>query len=320
MEIWESNKEETANQRKAGLITVVINVLLFLLIYFIVVWRAPDPPLSSYGLELNLGFSDFGSGENPTTSQDFDANTTPTEAPAPGEIAPKPVESAVPITQPKTEAAKSTQTPTKNNIEAVSKNPSTVKASEKPTTVRKETSVNKTTSPPTNQPSTAEAEKTVTKAEEKPKIDQRAIFGAGGSSGTGSTPATGSAQGSSNQKGDEGKPTGTIDGRGLMGASGSGGGTSGSGAGYNLDLAGWDFASRPNIKDNVSTRNGRIVFKITIDDNGKIVTVRTEESNVSNEVLSYYRTVVNQLSFRRQSGNPAAEYSTGKITFIIKVD
>jgi hypothetical protein len=321
MEFLDSHKEELSNQRKAGLITLVINILLFLLIYFIVVWRAPDPPLSSYGLELNLGFSDLGSGDKPTTTQSSDALTTPTDAPAPGEIAPKPVESAVPVTQPKTEVAKSKETSTKSNIEAVSKAPSTVKASENPTAVSRDAS-NKTTPQPTRQPSTAEAEKTVTKAEEKPKVDQRAIFGAGGTAGTGSTPAAGSAQGSSNQRGDEGRPTGTVDGRGLMGESGSGRGNPGSGfgSGYNLDLAGWDFASKPNIQDKVSTRNGRIVFNITVDDNGKIVRAIPLEYNVSNEVLAYYRTIVNQLSFRRQTGNPAAEYSSGKITFIIKID
>jgi len=320
MEYWNSHKEETSNQRMAGIITLIINVLLFILIYFIVVWKAPNPPISSYGLELNLGFSDFGSGEKPTTAENSSVVSEAIEAPAPGEIAPKPVESAVPISQPKTEVAKPKEAPTKSNLEAVSKTPSTIKASEKPTTVSKDAPKVNTNTQPTNQPSSATAEKTTTKAEEKPKVDQRAIFGAGGSSGSGSTPTSGSAQGSSNQKGDEGKPTGTIDGRGLMGDAGTGKGNPGPGAGYNLDLAGWDFASKPNIKDNVSTRNGRIVFTITVDDNGKIIRAIPYEYNVSNDVLAYYRTIVNQLSFKRQTGNPAAEYSTGKITFIIKID
>jgi hypothetical protein len=92
-----------------------------------------------------------------------------------------------------------------------------------------------------------------------------------------------------------------------------------SGAGYSLDLAGWDFASKPNINDRVSTRNGKIVFKITIDDGGRVVQAVPLEYNVSNDVLAYYRQVVNQISFRKQSG-AAADFSTGKITFIVKVD
>src|SRR5690606_15210011 len=116
---------------------------------------------------------------------------------------------------------------------------------------------------------------------------------------------------------DEGDPSGTIGGRSIMQA---GKGNAGDGAGYNRELAGWDFSSRPSINDNVSTRNGRIIFKINVDDNGRIVQAIPLEYNVSNEVLSYYRGVVNKLTFKRQSGNPSAEYSTGKITFIIKVD
>jgi hypothetical protein len=86
-----------------------------------------------------------------------------------------------------------------------------------------------------------------------------------------------------------------------------------------LDLAGWDFASRPAINDRVSTRNGKIVFKITVDSSGKVVQAITEEYNVSNAVLAYYRQVVNQLNFKK-SGAPAADFSTGKITFVIKVE
>ncbi len=318
MQIWEVDSQEAENKKKALILTVIINALVILAIFFIVVWREQIPPLPKYGMELNLGFSDFGSGNVQTTAPPSEVKTQNTEAAAPGNEAPKPTEAAVPVTQPKTEAAKPQPTPAKPTVEAKTKTPSTIKGSENPKPAVRETSPTKKETPPVSQPSTAEAEKTTTKAEEKPKIDQRAIFGAGGTSGTGSQPATGSAQGSSDQKGDEGKPTGTVDGRAIMGA-GSGEGNPGPASGYNLDLAGWDFASRPNIKDNVSSRNGRIVFRITVDDSGKIVQAVPLEYNVSNEVLAYYRTVVNQINFKRQ-GSAAAEYSTGKITFIIKVD
>ena len=86
-----------------------------------------------------------------------------------------------------------------------------------------------------------------------------------------------------------------------------------------MDMAGWDFASRPNINDKVSVRNGRIVFKITIDDAGRVVQAVPLEYNVSNDVLAYYRKVVTEINFRKQSG-AAADFSTGKITFTIKVD
>ena len=100
--------------------------------------------------------------------------------------------------------------------------------------------------------------------------------------------------------------------------SGSGEGVPGP-SGYNLELAGWDFASKL-FQDKVSTRNGMIIFKITVDDNGKIVQAMPENYNVTNDVLAYYRTVVNQINFKRQGGAVTADYSQGRITFIIKVD
>jgi outer membrane biosynthesis protein TonB len=319
MQIWETDSQEAENKRKALIITILVNVLLLIAIYFIVVWKEQIPPLPTYGMELNLGFTDQGSGNNQTTTPSAETATNNTESPAPGEVAAKPVESSVPVSEPKTQAAKPKSSPEKTTYEAQSKTPSPIKGSEKSSTASKEPSPAKKDPTPVTQPSTSEAEKTTTKAEEKPKVDQRAIFGAGGTSGTSAKTASGSAQGSSNQKGDEGKPTGTVDGRAIMG-SGTGEGNPGPASGVGLELAGWDFASRPTINDNVSTRNGKIIFNITVDDNGKIVQAMVHEYNVSNEVLAYYRTVVNKINFKRQSGNPTADYSTGKITFIIKVD
>jgi len=319
MQLWEINSQESENKRKALIITILVNILVILAIYFIVVWREQVPPLPKYGMELNLGFTDVGSGNNQTTAPPSDVQTSVTEAPAPGQQAPKPTESNVPVSQPRTETARPRTSPSQSTYESQSRVPSTLKASEKPTPAVKDPSPTRTESNTVTQPAKGDAERTTTQAEERPRVDQRAIFGAGGTTGTGSQPAQGSAQGSSNQRGDEGRPTGTVDGRALMG-SGSGTGVAGPSSGYNLDLAGWDFASKPNIQDRVSTRNGRIIFRITVDDNGRIVQAVPLEYNVSNEVLAYYRTVVNQINFRRQAGAATADYSTGRITFIIKVD
>lgn len=319
MQTWEVEKTESENKKRAAVITLLVNLLLLLLIYFIVVWKEQIPPLPKYGMELNLGFTDVGSGNRQTNAPPSEVQTTTEVAPAPGEQSSKPTESAVPVAQPKTETAKPKSAPAKPTYEAPAKTTSPVKGSENPKPAVKDPSPAKKDNTPSTQTATSEAEKTTTKAEEKPKIDQRAIFGAGGVSGTGKKPATGSSQGSSTQAGDEGKPTGTVDGRAIMG-SGTGTGNPGPASGVGLDLAGWEFATQPSIRDNVSTRNGKIVFRITVDDTGKIVQAVPIEYNVSNEVLAYYRTVVNQVKFKRQSGNATADFSTGRITFIIKVD
>lgn len=319
MEYWDADKEESQSKKRAWIITIVFNALLLVAFYFIVVWKQPVPPLPSFGLELNLGFTPTGSGERDSPNAPSEIPTPVKEAASPGEIAEKAVtKPATPTPSPKTEVAKpKAQTQPAVN-KAVTTKPSPIKGEEKATEPSKKPEPAKTEPSKTvTTPAKAEAEETTQKAPEKPKVDQRAIFGAGGTSGKSTTPASGGAQGSSNEKGDEGDPKGTVDGRAIMGT-GSGKGTN-PGNGVSLDLAGWEFGNRPNINDRVSTRNGRIVFKITVDDAGRVVQAVPLEYNVSNEVLAYYRQVVNQISFKKQGG-AAADFSTGKITFIIKVD
>jgi hypothetical protein len=277
-----SNSLEQKSRVQSALITALIQGLLFLAFYFIVVWEQSNPPTPTYGMELNLGFSDLGSGDQSQVLANTSENPSIEEA-APGEIIPA-QQVAVPTTTPKTASTK----PSTN--QAVSTQPSPIKG---------ETTVN-------TAPAKEEKKEVNPKVVEQPKVDQRAIFGAGGNSGKSSTSSTSTGQGNSNSKGDQGSPSGT--GKGAAG-----------GAGYSLDLAGWDFASRPAINDRVSTRNGRIVFKITVDGSGKVVQAVPLEYNVSNAVLAYYRQVVNQLDFKK-SGAAAADFSTGKITFVVKVD
>ena len=278
-----SNSLEQKSRIQSALITVGVQVLLFLAFYFIVVWEQPDPPKPTYGMELNLGFSDLGSGDQSQVLANTSENPTIEEA-APGEIIPV-QQVVVPTTTPKTASTK----------------PSTNQAvSTQPSPIRGETTANAA-------PAKEEQKEVNPKVVEQPKVDQRALFGAGGKSGKGTTSSASTGQGTSNTKGDQGNPSGT--GNGAAG-----------GAGYSLDLAGWDFASRPAINDRVSTRNGKIVFEITIDGSGKVVLARTKESNVSNAVLAYYRQVVNQLNFKKSGSSAVADFSTGKITFVVKVE
>jgi len=318
MQTWDADQVEKDSKRKSAIITIAINVLMLLAFYFIVVWQEQIPPLPTYGLELNIGFTDTGSGDRNSPNAPSEVPSQNIEQAAPGEVAPVVTQPSTPAPSPKTETAKpKAATKPAENL-AVTKTPSPIKGVEKATTETKKPEPAKTEpAKAVVTPEKSEAEATTQKAPEKPKIDERAIFGAGGTSGKSTTPASGGAQGNSNTKGDEGKPTGTVDGRAIMGE-GSGKGTS-MGGGYSLDMAGWDFASRPNINDKVSVRNGRIVFKITIDDAGRVVQAVPLEYNVSNDVLAYYRKVVTEINFRKQSG-AAADFSTGKITFTIKVD
>ena len=77
-----SNSLERKSRIQSALVTLVIQLLLFLAFYFMVVWEQPNPPIPTYGLELNLGFSDFGSGD-PSEVLPNSSEIPVTEAPAP---------------------------------------------------------------------------------------------------------------------------------------------------------------------------------------------------------------------------------------------
>ncbi len=318
MEVWEDRKETLENKKKAILITFLVNVLILVGFYFIVVWKQPVPPMSQFGLELNLGFSDAGMDSEQATTESTSNTEAIEEAAAPGDPASQPTENVVPVSPPEPQPTPALPSQSQPRQQPQTQVPSPVQTNEEPEPTPDtptETNENPTEDRVENQP----AEKTAPEKveEKKPTVDPRAIFGGGGKTGTSNQPSAGNNEGTSNQQGNEGNPQGTVDGRSILQ---SGRGNTGDGSGYNLDLAGWDFASRPTIEDNLSNRNGRIVFRITVNDDGRIVQAIPLEYNVSNEVLNYYRTVVNGLSFKRQSGNPTAEYSTGRITFVIRVD
>ncbi|MCP4459516.1 MAG: hypothetical protein GY816_16065 [Cytophagales bacterium] len=67
------DQEEKDRKRKAWMTSAGIQVVLLLLLYFLVAWQAPDPPNPEFGIELNFGLVDSGSGNQPI------ANPEPTE-------------------------------------------------------------------------------------------------------------------------------------------------------------------------------------------------------------------------------------------------
>jgi outer membrane biosynthesis protein TonB len=113
------------------------------------------------------------------------------------------------------------------------------------------------------------------------------------------------------EAGDKGKEEGTVDARAIYGAQGSSKGASLQMEGWN-----WDYIPRP---DDTSDESGRIVFQITIDDQGEVIGVRTLERTVSPSVERLYREAVVQVTFSRTADNlRPTPTATGKITFVIK--
>lgn len=88
--------------------------------------------------------------------------------------------------------------------------------------------------------------------------------------------------------------------------------------GSSLNMSGWiwDFKPEPDDK---STENGKIVFQITVDEDGEIIGIQTIEKTVSPIVEKVYKNAVMELTFSKTSDNQSvANNSKGVITFIIQ--
>ncbi len=270
--------------------SVGIHTLLGLLFFFIVAWKAPFPPAKQFGIELNFGLDNAGTGDvQPIAKKPLNISATK-------EVVPEkqPVQQEVEESQPKQEQ------PSEEKVNT----PALSQQEESPDKTEKTNPENKIANPSQENKKVTTQQKSTT---EQPQQKEQA-----------STGATGNENKSTSQgdqlkaKGDQGNPQGKIDARALYGTPGGGQG------GSSLDMAGWRWDEEPKPND-TSNENGKIVFEIKINDRGELLSVRTLEKTVSPEVERIYRDAVEQLTFSPLSSNVRpAPTSTGKITFIIK--
>src|SRR5690606_22917293 len=54
--------QEKKSRRIALSSSIGVHVVILLLLLFVIAWRAPNPPLPEYGIELNFGTVSQGSG------------------------------------------------------------------------------------------------------------------------------------------------------------------------------------------------------------------------------------------------------------------
>lgn len=288
-----SPEVERRNQRIGWVVSIGSHLILLLLFFFMLAWREPDPPLPEYGIELNFGLEEAGSGE------DQPEVTAPQPEQSESENIEENVEEPADVQEDIMPADEETER-VEDAVEEVQTQPEeSPDVMENPTT------------PVESNREKADTESIKESAENKP-VKEATEDIASGVSNTDSEAQESTSQGDqSDATGDQGDPRGSIDSRALYGSQGGGGGPS-------LDLSGWiwDFEPRPN---DTSNENGKIVFEIKIDDRGEIISVRTLEKSVSPQVERIYKQEVESLTFSPLSSSTIpAPVSTGKITFIIK--
>lgn len=289
-----SPNQKNKDKQIGWLVSFSVHALILVLFFFIMAWQAPDPPLPEYGIELNFGLEQAGSGfEQPTVTP------TPPTIEDEGEPEEQIEEVQEQIIEEPQESVPEEETAAEELPDSRQEDsPVETQPTEEPTPadpVKKEIDEE---GQPGSEPVKQE---TVVEPKVAKKVANPKTLYPGASS-----------QGSKEKEaGDAGDPEGSVDSRALLGKSGGGGGPS-------LDLAGWRWDNTPNPNDN-SKENGRIVFIIKVDDNGEVFSVITRERTVSATVEQLYRREVEKLTFSPISGNTIiAPISTGKITFIIR--
>lgn len=279
------------------IVSASVHVVIILLFFLINAWTAPDPPLPEYGIELNFGLEESGSGFD----QPIAEPTTPTEEDQ-GEPEEQVVEEQEEVIEEQPEPEPVEQAPAEELPDSQQED-SPVETEPAQETMPVEETVEEEAAEVEPQPVSEPNEEPVKeepKVEEQ-KVDTNALY-----------PGSSSQGNKDNTAGDAGDPEGNVDSRALYGRQGGGGG------GPSLDLAGWRWDYIPNPDDR-SQENGRIIFEIKVDDNGEVIGVRTIEKTVSPAVEQLYRREVEKLTFSKTSDNTLpAPISTGKITFIIR--
>lgn len=272
-------KADEKYNNKGLLISLAIHGVLLLLFFFVIVMKnPPDIPLQEDGSGVPVNFGFDDFGMG-------DNNEQPS------------VSEAVPVQQDPQEEAKPADADQSEVVTTEEETP--YKVEEKKEKEKKTVEPKKVTEPLKE---TKETKATTTEAKTAaPKIDKRNSMG----------------NGDKNVAGDQGKENGTLDSKNYYGNAGNGGPGAGGNGGSSLNMSGWRWTSAPKVKDN-SSESGKIVFKITVDEEGTILTAFPVENQLSPAVTKIYKDAVMNLTLEKTSGSQAAENSVGYITFIIR--
>jgi len=204
-------EQEKKNQRIALLSSIGISGAVVLLMFIIIAWRAPDPPLPEYGIEVNFGLDMEGSGEVQPETPVGSEGTQEEEPQQEETVVQNKVEESAPVEQ-----------------EIVSKVESPVKVKETKEEVK-----------PIEKPK---------QTEEKPKEEVKVAYKANTQTNDsqnkttdGKTGTAGSHGDDKNKTGDKGNPEGSLDAKSMFGG--------GKGFKEGLDEFAWPDINTPQLPD-----------------------------------------------------------------------
>ncbi|MBL7846402.1 MAG: hypothetical protein JNL40_02950 [Cyclobacteriaceae bacterium] len=278
---------EKRNRNLGWLASVGIHSALAVLLFFVIAWRAPDPPLPEYGIELNFGLDNQGSGDvqpDQPVGDQGDAKTEETSQEASTEAA---------------ETEKSATTDEKIAEKAVE----TVSKTESPVSVKEEKKA--------VTPAKEVVKAPIQEASETPKKETTKESTTTDATKKGEATSQGDDK---DKTGDKGSEQGTLNAKALYGTPGGGGG----GTGLNLSMSGWQWTEDPKLPQIPDNENGKIVFEIECDDTGEIIGITTKERTLSPRAEQLLKDVIRKNSLTRTSDGKIPERSRGLIVFVLR--
>lgn len=283
--------DETQNDKRSRNVGLLATILfhggIALLFFLLMAWTAPNPPHPEYGVEINLGFSDVGSGDvqsdvdpgNEGTSEETPVEPEPTQ---PKEVKSDPVEE-----QPEQQPVVTDE----SNPVSVKSEPKVQKEEIKPV-VKKEVTPKETT---------------------KPEVKQESLYTPKETNTTKKQGENKSEGDDTNKAGNKGQPNGTLDPNAQYTGTPGGGDN---GKGFSISLSGWRYDKEPKLPP-LENESGKVVFEIHLDDQGEIIFLQPIERGLSDRAIDLYRAEIQKLTFS-QVGATVPEVSKGRITINVR--
>ncbi len=290
-----THAEEKKNQRIAMITSLSIHAVIFLLLFFLVAWKAPNPPHPEIGIVVNWGEDEQGSGD---TQPDKSAGSEGTQEEEPDQPDPAPEE---PQAEPE-EVVESK--PVEQEIVSQVESPVVVK--EKKEEVK-------------------QPEKPVEKVEpkkepEKPKVNPDAVYKPKTTVTDNKTSEAKAGQNANegddaNRTGNKGQTDGTLD-KNAVYKGPAGGGNNGLG----LQMPGWAWVSQPQPKGFTSTLSGKVRFEIEVDENGDITKITTLERTLNFEDERMLKSMIQKSQLEKTTPGDAPPVSKGIVEFTLRLE
>lgn len=280
---------DTKYKRKSALYTSIVGVLILLLLFTFGLTYF-DPP-KEYGIAVNFGTTDYGSGDR-----------QPTEALKPANSDPEPVEEVPEEQVEATEPAVSEPEPaeeviTQNDAEAIA-----IKKAEEERRMKEANERAERDRKAEEERQRLEAERLKREQQEREQAAKRKSLDdlMGGFSEQNGNADGG--EGDDDRAGDKGKPTGDPNASGYYGVGGSG-------SGGDYQLGNRNALSRPKPSYDCN-EEGRVVVTITVDQSGKVIAAQPGAKGTTNSascLLSRAREAALKTTFNADSKAPAKQ-------------